>query len=848
MDDDYKEEPPERDESAAVLETAMDDDYEEEPPWKKWGRHIAQGILCVLIIAVSASNMPLIAVGMFFFCLIVLATLSVKKNLRIWEVLFWIALFFLVGPQIAIICFAVMTLVCLSQKASRKKIRDPLEWSKWSSAHEITELFIDFLERMGTLFIEIIDFLRTKPIHVLMIVAGLVILGVYWKSLPDYPKVYPTVLEKYHTDSFLPITVDGKHGYRNLAGKIVIAPVYDEVDTKTPFPTSKRQVRVKANGKYGYINSKGEAIIPLRFDAAEYFDYYGMARVRIGNKWGWIGQNGKEITPLRFDEAGEFPERQQLSHWEWLYRLLNIHPATFDHHALAKVMVDGKWGYIDMRGKEIIPLRYDEIYDDKKRHVTGDSVLALVRERNRWFWIDFDGKEITPSYLANIQVKDLQAKQLGNKWGYVWNINRLNGQVTNSAIVVAPRFDAAHDFPNSIDRAKVMLGGKWGYIDSAGKEVIPLQFEAAEAFEKTSALAKVRRGGKWGWIDMLGKMVISPHFDAIDDFDANGLARVRQGKKWGYVDTKGQEIIAPHFDEAGFSDTTNGQEKVALNGKWGLIDLQGQEILPLRFDEILNGHHVTDGILALVREGTKWHWLDAKGEEIIPAYVNHANFRNLKPLRLTLSHTAEKYGYADKGGALVIAPYFDDAWAFAENGLAPVRFADGKWGWIDARGKTMIPARFDAIANFNAHGLAKVGIGSHCDRDTEENTGQTGILGDCQWGWIDAWGKEIIPVRFVSAGEFDDRRLAVLRYDEEWGMVNTQGEEIVPVRFTELHTGETVGEDIAALVREDDTWTWFDLDGKTLIPDYVVVPAKPSIPFPKRKSGDFSPLSIPDKL
>jgi hypothetical protein len=51
--------------------------------------------------------------------------------------------------------------------------------------------------------------------------------------------------------------------------------------------------------------------------------------------------------------------------------------------------------------------------------------------------------------------------------------------------------------------------------------------------------------------------------------------------------------------------------------------------------------------------------------------------------------------------------------------------------------------------------------------------------------------------------------------------VNTQGEEIVPVRFTELYTNETVGEDIAALVREDDTWAWFDLNGKTLAPDYV---------------------------
>ncbi|QCR36345.1 WG repeat-containing protein [Nissabacter sp. SGAir0207] len=67
-----------------------------------------------------------------------------------------------------------------------------------------------------------------------------------------------------------------------------------------------------------------------------------------------------------------------------------------------------------------------------------------------------------------------------------------------------------------------------------------------------------------------------------------------------------------------------------------------------------------------------------------------------------------KWGFMDTSGHLVIEPAFSDAQGFV-NGLAAVA-QDGKYGYIDQRGKWAIPARFTRVTPFNAEGTALVEI------------------------------------------------------------------------------------------------------------------------------------------
>lgn len=44
---------------------------------------------------------------------------------------------------------------------------------------------------------------------------------------------------------------------------------------------------MKINGKWGYIDTRGNIIIPLQFEEADQFSE-GMAAVKVAGKWGYI--------------------------------------------------------------------------------------------------------------------------------------------------------------------------------------------------------------------------------------------------------------------------------------------------------------------------------------------------------------------------------------------------------------------------------------------------------------------------------------------------------------------------------------------------------------------------------
>lgn len=91
------------------------------------------------------------------------------------------------------------------------------------------------------------------------------------------------------------ISMDGKYGYMNTQGKVVVVPQFDLAGE---FREGLAWVFV--NGKYGYINVKGGIVIEPQFDYAEDFSF-GMARVMIGEDYFCINKNGEDISSQSVD-------------------------------------------------------------------------------------------------------------------------------------------------------------------------------------------------------------------------------------------------------------------------------------------------------------------------------------------------------------------------------------------------------------------------------------------------------------------------------------------------------------------------------------------------------------------
>ena len=93
-----------------------------------------------------------------------------------------------------------------------------------------------------------------------------------------------------------------------------------------------------------------------------------------------------------------------------------------------------------------------------------------------------------------------------------------------------------------------------------------------------------------------------------------------------------------------------------------------------------------------------------------------------------------KYGYIDQTGATVIAAAFEDAAAFTEAGLAAVK-SNGKYGYINKSGDFVIGPTYDAAAPFS-EGLAAVKLNG-------------------KYGYIDTNGTFAIAPTFDTASSFD---------------------------------------------------------------------------------------------
>ena len=80
--------------------------------------------------------------------------------------------------------------------------------------------------------------------------------------------------------------------------------------------------------------------------------------------------------------------------------------------------------------------------------------------------------------------------------------------------------------------AAVKKNGKWGFIDTAGREVIPFIFDDALSFGQH--LAAVKHGEFWGYISIYGHVVIEPVFHEAKSF-SGGNAPVLTDRGWQII-------------------------------------------------------------------------------------------------------------------------------------------------------------------------------------------------------------------------------------------------------------------------------------------------------------------------
>jgi hypothetical protein len=356
---------------------------------------------------------------------------------------------------------------------------------------------------------------------------------------------------------------------------------------------------VGKNGKFGYIRQNGEEITPCKYDKAMRF-YWDVGKVCINGKWGLVDISGKEITPLVYDEikgpedpivklngkygyinrkTGELLTPIKYDHADRWTQNLKLRDDNSDNKDLAQVQLDEKWGCINIHGKEVVPLKYDKIVIHQ-----GEDPCVAVCFDGKWGFTDSAGTEIAPCEYDGINPfrEHRACVKKNGKYGFIDDKGALVIPVIYDDC--EPHFDKYYD-DEYIYPIVMMLNGKYGYIDINGNETVKPIYENANSFGYGKGMAAVTLYGKVGFIDEAGKTIIPFIYDPDDDPHDNdfnryrffdNFANVKFNGKWGVIDRKNNIVIAFVYDEF-LKNQHAGWRYAIRNGRKLGIDTKGNE-------------------------------------------------------------------------------------------------------------------------------------------------------------------------------------------------------------------------------------------------------------------------------
>lgn len=360
---------------------------------------------------------------------------------------------------------------------------------------------------------------------------------------------------------------------------------------------------------------------------------------------------------------------------------------------------NGKMGIVKVgeangsfRVETIIPCEYDQVQagdDDEYYLVTNGPLHGLLR---------WDGKTIIACVYNDIDL---------NKYVGFCSVKR-NGQkglVSRTGEELVP---CAFDDCGVIDEYFLWTrkDNTYGIYSSEGEKVQPCKFSSFFVYEGKKK-----------------KEVSLSDFAQLDRRQHPDLYAVVSGKV-GTLDSKKFTTKLPCAydylsDFATRMKLTNGvltEQRLAvcrLNGKYGIVNSEGKQIQPMGFDELRND--VSDPLSKElpdmgsardlhVRIGDKWGILTADGEQLAEVKFDSVGvFHD----GLAVVKAAERYGYIDRSGAIVIPIQWMAAYDFSE-GLAALRVDKKHFQFINTAGTVVIKSKkYDSVGRFR-NGICRV--------------------------------------------------------------------------------------------------------------------------------------------
>jgi len=507
---------------------------------------------------------------------------------------------------------------------------------------------------------------------------------------------------------------------------------------------------VKKDGKIGCIDKSGSLVIPLIYDDMEPFEN-GYAEVKKGSSEFLINKSGATVCDVtKFDLIGDVSD------------------------GLFLVSINNKYGFYNVSGKEVVPLKYDYAYPFRE----GFARIEVGDTFEEYAFIDKSGVIINPENCRALNdfSEGLGAVAVDDKCGYM-----------NSAgtIVIPLLYSSAEPFQNgfAVVSKEIESERRFGLIDKNGKEVIPCDFSdivqradgfilvvtGSEGGDDYFGFSEAEDDTKYGLYNASGQQITPVIYDDISMFDGE-YAIVTKGFEKKLINKTGKEISGPIKDAIvvnGLAVVQTMEQKMSILNNQGAVICTHDFILSYPDSSFI----ANDGGI-LVGEnsihGGKCGLLSTSGMPLTPVQYDYIG---ISKEGYHLVSRDKKYGFLNRNGKEIVKLDYAIAGDF-DNGLALVNdsayfdensgWLGGHWGYVNQNGNVVIPLIYDLAGPFS-DGLALV----------EKNNEKF---------YIDKTGKEVLKLSFDDASGFS-HGIAIVLKDDKFGAIDTSGNLVIPLNY-----------------------------------------------------------------
>lgn len=546
--------------------------------------------------------------------------------------------------------------------------------------------------------------MKKKHIVGIIIIAIIIIATVGFfiaKKVIEDGKKYE--VEKIDNYEYFTLKVDNKYGVINKEGKQIINTEY----TNVIIPNPQKSVFIcYTNDSTKVLNQNGEEIftefksiepIKLKNIASSLMYEKSVLTYKENEKFGLINLEGKKLTKAIYEKIEGLPYKEG--------ELL--------------VQKEGKYGVINLKGKELIKPQYDQVNvdgysnDENGYKNAGYIVGNKTEEGYRYGYIDINGK-----MLLELEYNEIQ-RITEVKENDIYLISAKNGQYglfKNKEQVIGNEYQSITY--NQTDETLILQKTKkFGVANLDGKIIIPVEYKQIDSIGMY--IYATNENGKENVYTKEGTEIQADSNIAIlETSNENFKIKIdnTNGTVYSIIDKNDNTITKQNYSYIEYLSDDNFI--VSLEGKLGVINSNNEIKIDIKYDSIEKLQN-TDFITTTLAKDKTTQIYDKNinklcdlpnaniviEKEYIKIYNDEvtkyfslsgkeiSNKEALKGNKIFATSNNGKWGFVDSNGNILLDYQYEKATDLNEYGFAGIKL-DGKWGVVNSEGKVILEPQY----------------------------------------------------------------------------------------------------------------------------------------------------------